>query len=193
MVIDVLFRDIAFERRRTRDRLLEYDYYLIPLSPHSAGIAMLFPTESDKIVITIPAIIEEAQLNTIYPWENYSLSILSHQMYLIAKDNGFDGSESQFLTKFGAIGTATNGNVIVGTVETFPEHGDENALYLDRDTGILYYFKETENSINISAAIENNAFIKQQEENYFSLYIPIRALLIEDTILNCGDASEYIG
>lgn len=185
--------DWNHERKRTRDRLIEYDISIMPLYPHSGGIAVPYPQEAENITITIPSIIAEARLKAIYPWENYSLTILSHQMYLIARDSGFPGTEKQFLEKFGSLNTITENNVIVGTINTFPIEGDTNALYLDKETGILYYFKATENRINEEIAAITGAVIKGKENEMTFLYIPVRALLIEDTILNCGDASEYIG
>lgn len=185
--------DWNYERKRTRDRLIEYDISIMPLYPHSGGIAVPYPQEAENIRITIPSIIAEARLNVIYPWENYSLTILSHQLYLIARDNGFPGTEKQFLEKFGSLNVITENNVIVGIINNFPMIGDTNALYLDRETGILYYFKATENTINEEIATIMGAIIKGKENEMTFLYIPVRALLIEDTILNCGDASEYIG
>lgn len=185
--------DWNYERKRTRDRLLEYDKSIMPLYPHSGGIAIPYPREAENVTISIPEIIAEVQLNVIYPWENYSLPMLSHQMYLISRENGFTGTETQFLKKFGSLNTITENNVIVGTIETFPIEGDSNALYLDKETGILYYFKIIESTINQEAAINIGAIIKNEEDEMTFLYIPVRALLIEDTILNCGDASEFIG
>lgn len=119
------------ERWRTRDRLLDYDSSIMPPHPYNGDIA----------------------LPVVYPWENVTLSVLSHQLYEIALQNGFSGTEENFLKKF------SNGSnekeIIVGTIATFPENGQEDYLYLDRETGILYYFSD--------------------------VYLPIRSLLIEDT------------
>ena len=192
-------RDWNYERYRTRDRLIEYDGAIMPLYPHSGGIAVPYPREDEDILLTVPDIIAQAQLKTIYPWENYQLNILSHQLYMIAQDNGFNGTEHQFLTKFGNIGAPTENTVIVGTLATFPLPGEESVLYLDKETGILYYFKSTTHTVyteiaaKIGAAIVGQSVIEDTQEIVTYLYIPVRALLIENTILDCGDASEYIG
>lgn len=180
-----------YERWRTRDRLLEYDGSIMPLYPHSGGIAVPYPREGD-IPLTIPELIHEAELKTVYPWENYSLNILAHQLYLIARDNGFSGTEKYFIEKFSSNDTANEKDVIVGTIETFPREGNENILYLDKETSILYYFKHA-NSINEQAIQDTASVITGFENNIYFIYIPVRALLLEDTILNCEDASEYIG
>lgn len=163
-------RDWNYERYRTRDRLFDYN---LPPCPYNE--------------------------NTIMPWENCSLNILSQQLYTIAKNNGFNGTEQQFLTKFANSASAIENTVIVGTLDTFPRPGDENVLYLDQETGILYYFKSTNHKVytevaaKIGAAIVGQSIIEDAQEIITYLYIPVRALLIENTILNCGDANEYIG
>lgn len=152
------------ERWRTRDRLLEYDFSIVPAQPHSAGLSM------------------------VYPWENTTLTLLSYQLYEIAKTNGFFGTFETFLSRFGS----NDGLIVKGTIDTFPVPGDSTNLYMDSETGIVYYFKSTDETVlpDIAAAI--GAVIVGSEGTTTYLYIPIRALLIDDTILNCGDAAEYI-
>lgn len=144
------------ERRRTRDRLLEYDTSIIPLHPITTGLAM------------------------VYPWEDLSLSSLARQFFTIVRANGYSGTEEDFWARF------SQDSIVYGTVNTFPIPGNENTLYLDRETEILYYFKETEKPIDIEHAQNADAIIVG--ENY--LYIPVRALLIEDTIINDGTLTE---
>ena len=153
-----------YERWRTRDRLLEYDFSIVPPAPHSAGLSM------------------------IYPWETNFLSLLSYQLYEIAKDNGFFGSLETFLSRFGS----NDGFIIKGTIATFPVPGDSTNLYLDIETGIVYYFKATDRPVLSDIAMAIGAEIVGHEDVITYLYIPIRALLIEDTILDCGDAAKYI-
>lgn len=163
--------DWNYERYRTRDRLLDYDSSIVPPHPVSAGLPI------------------------IYPWENTNLTILSNQLYTIAQNNGFDGTLAQFLDFFAHGG----GGIVVGTIATFPVTGKDSTLYLDSETDIVYYFKATTTEISPAVAEENKIVIAGTEideithiTTYF-LYIPIRAMLIEDTILNSGDAAEYIG
>lgn len=154
------------ERWRTRDRLLDYDAHIVPPSPHSAGIS------------------------TVYPWESISLQNLSHQIYILAQNNGFIGTEQMLWNKFSA------GSVImIDTINNFPEEGAENNLYLDKETDILYYFKKSSTyNYNIGDTAEvvvaGTAQAEEPNVTIYFLYIPVRALLIEDTILNCGDATE---
>lgn len=148
------------ERWRTRDRLLEYDISIMPPAPHTGGII------------------------TPYPWENTTLSMLSHQLYQIAANNGFTGTEQDFLLKF----SSNENEVVVGTIATFPIEGNTKYLYLDQETGILYYFKIFDEAIDASAAERIGAVMVSST----NVYIPVRAMLLENTILDCGDATEYI-
>lgn len=183
------------ERWRTRDRLLEYDFSIVPAYPHSGGIAVPYPQESERIPISIPYL-ANVDLPMIYPWENIALSVLSHQLYLIAVDNGYTGTETEFLVRF-ANGDGDSGDsekeVIIGTLTTFPMPGAIDKLYLDRETGILYYFKATNLPVNEQAAEDMGIVITETHGNVTYLYIPVRALPIENLIYNCGDASDYIG
>ena len=160
-----MFKDIAYERRRTRDRLLDYDLPPIAADPYTSSLPV------------------------IYPWSQISTSILQHQIYLIAKNKGFTLDEDAFWTRF------LGGSVIGGTVDTFPVPGDEGCLYLDQETGELYYFKIATTPINMDAANLVGAIVKEAETPVIGviyLYIPVRALLMENTILNCGTAEDYI-
>ena len=145
------------ERKRTRDRLLEYDLDINILRPHTAGLPM------------------------IYPWERQELSILSHQIYQIGVLNGYSGTEDDFWQDF-----LMGSEVVFDTYENFPIPGEDKTLYLDRSSDTLYYFKETQEAINESAAEEAGAIIVGGDGNVTYLYIPVRAILIENTILNCG-------
>jgi len=124
------------ERARTRDLLLDYNPIIIPPRPHSAGLGI------------------------IYPWENISLSIFSQQLFKIAKNSGFNGSQKDFEEKFGLF--FQNKTIIFSNLIDFPKEGEFNKLYFALDEKILYYW-------------ENE-------------YIPINAMLIEDTIIEGGEA-----
>ena len=102
------------ERKRTRDRLLEYDYNLVPPHPHSAGLPMIYPWESNN---------------------DYSHD-LAHQLYLIAAGNGYIGDEETFVKLFGIF--TNNKQVLFASFSTFPQTGDQNMLYFDIDEKILY-------------------------------------------------------
>lgn len=149
-----------YERWRTRDRLLEYDFNIYPALPHSAGLSM------------------------VYPWENIALANLNKQIIEIARNHGYNGDDETFWERF------VSGGVYFGTLSTFPVPGDENNLYLDTDTDILYYFKFTTNELDfnsiarIGVAIVGTSIVMDTEDIIKYLYIPIRALPIENFILN---------
>ena len=151
------------ERKRTRDRLLEYDFNIVPPHPHSAGLSI------------------------VYPWENMQLYQLEYQIYTLAQNNGYNGTMEDLWNVF-----SKYGYIISGTISTFPLPGDTKNIYFDTETGIIYYFKISE-TINNEALESTGAVATAANDGTFYVYIPVRALLIEDTILNCGDASEYIG
>lgn len=67
-------------------------------------------------------------------------------------------------------------------------------LYLDTETDILYYFKEYAGELNEEQIARVDAARVDYSRVYdiTYLYIPIRSLLIEDTILNCGTSEEVI-
>lgn len=54
------------ERKRTRDRLLRYDFNMAPAAPQTA------------------------ELPYVYPWENLRLNQLGRQIYELACQNGFE-------------------------------------------------------------------------------------------------------
>lgn len=176
------------ERKRTRDRLLEYNFAIVPPHPHSGGIVLPYPEESNLISIGIPYL-SNGTISSVYPWENTTLTMLSHQLYTIAVQNGYSGTEESFLASFG---NASEKEVIVGLLENFPVPGNTTHLYLDRDTGILYYFKATDSPIMEAVAEQMGIVIAGTSDNLTYLYIPVRALPIENLIYDCGDAAEYI-
>lgn len=161
------------ERWRTRDLLLEYDMNILPPRPRAAGISM------------------------VYPWEATDLALLAQQVYEIAKRNGFVGEQDEFWSHFNNSGTIYRGK----TIDDFPTIGMENTLYFDEETEILYYFKSTRQQVNadiaarIDIAIVGTAEIDNDgtTETVTYMYVPVRAMPIENLIYNCGDASEYIG
>lgn len=153
-----------FERWRTRDRLLNHTFNIIPAQPTIANLPYIFP------------------------WENQSLSTLSRQILEIAKKNGFCGSEKELWSYF------SSGHFIIGTIDTFPTYGDPNCLYLDKETGILYYFQDVPTSIlpELFARIDF-ARIGYNTTGSTYLYIPAKTIPIDNLIYNSGDAAEYIG
>ena len=152
------------ERKRTRDRLLEYDFSIVSPHPHTAGLSM------------------------IYPWENTSLSQLKAQILQIAKDCGYTGTDAEFWERFAGSG----GGVVTGIIGTFPRPGKENQLYLDVETDILYYFKEADENADIAALIDAGAEISYGDNNEVYIYLPVRALPIEPLLLNCGSSTLMI-
>ena len=153
------------ERKRTRDRLLDYYIHQLLPCPQTANI-----------------------VHYVYPWYQKTLSRLSRQIYDIAVMNGFADTEPNFWAKF------SRGVVTSSVLSQFPVPGNENELYLDTETDILYYFKQTENEINMQYANLNGVEIvgKSEDDTLTYLYIPVRALPIEDLIINSGTAAEYI-
>ena len=152
------------ERWRTRDLLLEYDTAIMPPHPRAGGLATVYPWGSayyDNVIdYSVPKMPHVARLSMIYPWENTSLNILNHQLYLIAVQNGFDGTEDDFKELFrGYVGPRS---IMFATYDAFPETGITDKLYFDLETKILYYWNDE--------------------------YIPVNAMLIAETALNGGEA-----
>ena len=50
------------ERWRTRDRLLDYDFSIVPPLPHSAGLSIVYPWEGIASVQLLEQIIDTAKL-----------------------------------------------------------------------------------------------------------------------------------
>lgn len=151
--------DWNYERYRTRDRLIEYNFNMVAPAPHSAGLPI------------------------IYPWENINISILSEQLYQIAKTNGYKDEKELFLKKI------AEGDIIFGTLDTFPSYGEQNKLYFDMDSNILYCFQIIKNftpekAALINAAIVGKAIIGNTGEEETFLYIPIKSMPISD--INTG-------
>ena len=145
-----------YERWRTRDRLLDYDFSIIPAAPHSAGLPL------------------------IYPWETIQLSQLSYQFFTLAQQHGYTGTEQYLWDKF------SEGNIILSVLNEFPIPGNENNLYLDKNTEILYYFKASKVPVNplIAGKIGIATVGYSLVDDIYYLYLPIKALSIEDTIFN---------
>jgi len=156
-------RDWNYERYRTRDRLLEYDPHIMPPRPHSAGLAYIYPLEENPTA-SIP-ITDNVDMSIIYPWENNSITILANELWRLAAATGYEGEKNTFINNFGAYYNTHESSIIFGTLATFPSIGSNNYLYFDTDTKILYHWNEDE-------------------------YEPINAMLIVDTILNGGDATN---
>ena len=158
------------ERRRTRDRLLDLQLTMLP--PHPNNV----------------------ELPIIYPWSNITRVEIERQLFSIVQAYGYTGTPEQFFSTFSNISS----NIINGRVHEFPVPGVNNCLYLDKDTDILYCFKEVREYISPETAETMGAvivgqFVDEETQNTITyLYIPIRSLLIADTILNGGDAAEYI-
>ena len=105
-----------------------------------------------------------AGLAIIYPWENINLTIFAQQLYQIAAKSGYEGTEDVFMANFGSY--LGNKSILFANYNDFPETGESNKVYFALDEKILYYWDENE-------------------------YKPVKATLIDDTILYSGDASEY--
>lgn len=149
------------ERKKTRDRLLDYE---LPPIPYSS--------------CPLP----------VYPWTNLASQM---QSYLLedAGKYGFDGSIDDLWNLL------LKNNIYVGTLNTFPLIGEKDILYLDTETDILYYFKSTNLPIDpdliakVGAAIVGTHVVGE-DDMFIDLYIPVRALPLENLIFNCGNAEE---
>ena len=128
--------DWNHERHRTRDLLLEYDISIMPARPRAAGLTI------------------------VYPWENSLLQLLGKQLYNIAANSGFSGTEEDFNSHFGEY--LNSKQIIFSTYNAFPQVGEIDKLYFDQTDKILYYW--------------NNE------------YIPVNAMLIANTTLEGGGA-----
>lgn len=156
--------DWNYERYRTRDLLLEYDYSIMPARPRTAGLPI------------------------IYPWENQSLSVISYQLYEIAKSNGFEGSIEEFCENYAKV--FASGTVVKIPLSQFPTPGNELNLYLDTEGGTLYYYK-TVSEVNMELVNYVGAQIAgRSEDNDYYLYIPVKAASIENLILRCGNSTQ---
>ena len=74
----------------------------------------------------------------------------------------------------------------------FPVPGSDVDFYFDEETEIFYYFKATDTPINVEAAGALGATIVGTNGSITYLYIPVRAMPLENIILDCGDATEWI-
>ena len=123
-------------RAKTRDLLLEYDKAIMPPKPRAAG------------------------LGSIYPWENWSISFFSQQLFKLAADSGFEGTESDFKKKVGSY--LQDKQIIYANYNDFPIIGEVDKFYFDLVEKILYYWDKE--------------------------YIPVNAMLIANTIIDGGEA-----
>lgn len=123
-------------RAKTRDLLLEYDKAIMPPKPRAAG------------------------LGSIYPWENLPISFFSQQLFRLAANSGFEGTESDFKKKFGSY--LQDKQIIYANYNDFPIIGEIDKFYFDLIEKILYYWDNE--------------------------YIPVNAMLITNTVINGGEA-----
>jgi hypothetical protein len=123
-------------RIKTRDLLLEYDKVIMPPKPRAAG------------------------LGSVYPWENLPISFFSQQLFQLAMNSGFEGTEADFKNKFGSY--LQSKQIIYANYTDFPAIGEIDKFYFDLIEKILYYWDNE--------------------------YIPVNAMLIADTVINGGEA-----
>lgn len=154
------------ERWRTRDLLLEYDRAIMPPRPRAAGLGSIYTwldaNQAPQGEADVPPDPTGQHANTVYPWENTSLIILSNQLYTLAANSGYTGTSQEFYRYFGAYLERNRQEILFETYDNFPQRGSQNMLYFDLDNKILYYWD--------------------------SEYIPVNAMLIANTILDGGDA-----
>ena len=158
-----MFKNISYERHRTRDLLIEYDRAIMPPRHRAAGISNIYSwgsTPLDNLNGEEPPTPDQKDISIIYPWENTSLSIFSNQLYKVAIINGFVGTEKEFLDKF--VNYVSDKQIIFETFNNFPQYGSSQNLYFDLGERILYYWNQE--------------------------YIPVNAMLIANTTLEGGEA-----
>ena len=146
------------ERKRTRDLLLEYD--VVPFHHRAGGLSI------------------------VYPWENTDVSVFEQQFFKMARDNGYEGTKEEFWKMF------SNSGIVPGELNTFPVPGDIKSLYFDVSTGIVYCFKNITTQEELDELVEMGGTVvgKSEDELTTYLYIPIKTLLIENTVLYGGEA-----
>lgn len=79
------------------------------------------------------------------PQVSISLAEFNNLLFKIASYDGFEGTTLDDFAK--AFAAALNGNAVieaVAGVENFPETGEDGALYLDTETGKIYYYEDGE-------------------------------------------------
>ena len=115
--------------------------------------------------------------------------ILSHQIFKLAQASGYTGPEDLLFRRFDA-GAIHH----YSSLAEFPVPGVEGDLYFDTSTQIVYYYVTTLGEVDAARiAIIGGAIVGYSViSNETYLYLPIRALPMEDIILNSGDAAEYI-
>lgn len=91
--------------------------------------------QTRDLLLNVDGYNENQELPMVYPWENLQLSVLSQQLSKL----GFSGGELS-----GEDGQQSDDNysIVFGTLQTFPTPGNEDTLYFDTESGILYYFKQ---------------------------------------------------
>ena len=159
--------DKNYNRRSTRDLLLEYDYMIMPPRPRAAGLAMIYPwlnsNAADQGWVGIPPIPDTPEFKVIYPWESVGLSILGDQIYLLAARSGYLGTREEFHRYFGSYLNDNKWEILFDNYENFPTYGQIDKLYFDLTENILYYWADGQ-------------------------YLPVNAMLIANTIVNGGEA-----
>ena len=162
----VKITDMNSHRRATRDLLLEYDSNIMPPHPRAAGLNYVYNwldsnTAPDE-TYGVPPMPTTSEMHMIYPWENTNLGILSSQLYALAANSGYTGTQQQFNTYFGYYLEHSDKEILFDTFGNFPQVGSANMLYFDLNDKILYYWDNE--------------------------YIPANAMLIANTILEGGEA-----
>lgn len=154
------------QRRATRDLLLEYDEAIMPPHPRAAGLSYIYnwlgANQAPDETADMPPIPSSTNFQMVYPWEQTNLGILSAQLYTIAANSGYEGSQQEFNTYFGYYLEHNKKEIFFDIYDNFPQVGVQDMLYFDLDARILYYWDNE--------------------------YIPVNTMLIADTIVNGGEA-----
>lgn len=143
--------DRNYNRRTTRDLLLEYDAVIMPPYARAAGLPLSYPwlNDENQESYEIPTIPDTPEFQTVYPWESVGLNILGDQLYLLAFRSGYFGTREDFHRYFGEYLKVKKQEIIFDYFENFPTVGRVDKLYFDSGEKILYYWDGEYKPVNL--------------------------------------------
>lgn len=93
------------------------------------------------------------------PW---AVTTIGDQLYKFAAKSGYKGTRDDFIHNFGSYLESNKRDVLFDIFANFPAVGEQDMLYFDLNDKILYYWDNE--------------------------YIPVNAMLINNAVLNGGEA-----
>ena len=156
--------DINSQRRATRDLLLEYDINIMPPRPRTAGLNYVYnwldSNQAPQEDYTEPPMPVAPNVSMIYPWEQTNLGILSSQLYALAENSGYTGTQQEFNDHFGSYLEHSNKEILFDSYNNFPQIGTSNKLYFDLEENILYYWDNE--YLPVNAAFITNTILEDK-------------------------------